>query len=266
MKSPLSIFRSALFLTTLMLPNARAEEVPQTAQELSSRLSAVVQDGSTAVRLKLEMKPSASGTKTVLQLQIKSRRTKTSTDILYQVLWPKERKGEAFLLHKTDGQAFSGATFVPSNTLRPLSAASLQEGIFGSDLAYADLVENFYAWGNQTITGTETIDRTPCQILESKPGKGDSSSYGWVRSWIDAKKLVPLRIEKYLPSGQLARRIDTTRVAKNDADRPVPATFIVQRAGQESVTELEGSNSKHGVTYTDADFTPEALSTITSPK
>ena len=89
----------------------------------------------------------------------------------------------------------------------------MKEAFFGSDLSYEDLVENFFAWDNQAIVGTETVDRVPCQILESKPGKGDRSSYAKVRSWIDVKRLVPLRVEKYLASGQLARRIDTT-VAK----------------------------------------------------
>ena len=90
----------------------------------------------------------------------------------------------------------------------------MKDAVFGSDLTYADLIENFFAWEHQTIVGTETVDRVPCQILESKPGKGDRSIYGRVRSWIDLKRLVPLRVEKYFESGQLARRIDTTRVAE----------------------------------------------------
>ena len=131
--------------------------------------------------------------------------------------------------------------------------------MLGSDLSYEDIVGNFFAWPQQAIVGTDTVDRVACQILESKPGKGDSSSYARVRSWIDMKRIVPLRVEKYSASGQLVKRIDTTRVAEDDTDRKVPASFIVQRPGQASVTELEGSNSKHDVSYSDADFTPAAL-------
>ena len=64
----------------------------------------------------------------------------------------------------------------------------------------------------------------------------------------------------------MARRIETTRVAEDDTDRLVPASFSVQRPGKDSVTELEGSKSRHGVTFTDADFTPEGLKTMTTPK
>ena len=59
--------------------------------------------------------------------------------------------------------------------------------------------------------------------------------------------------------------IETTRVAKDDTDRPVPASFSVRRAGQNSTTDLEGSNSRHDVTLSDADFTPEGLVPCPAP-
>ena len=60
------------------------------------------------MRLRLEVKQPADTTKISLQLQIKERRTRTATDLVYQVLWPKERKGEAVLLHKADGSPPTG--------------------------------------------------------------------------------------------------------------------------------------------------------------
>lgn len=254
--TPRAILRTFALAAALFIPLARAEDAV-TAQSLSSRLASAVQDGSSSVRLKMEI--TAGGNKTAFQLQIKSRRTKAATELIYQVLWPKERKGESFLLRKPAGQAVSGAVFTLPDSLKTLSSSQMQEGIFGSQLTYEDVTQNFFAWEKQAITGTETVDRVSCQILESKPGQGDRSSYGLVKSWIDVKKMTPLRIEKYLPSGQLASRIDTTRVAKDDTDRPVPASMTVRRAGQTSVTEIEGSNSKHDVKFQDSDFTPEAL-------
>ena len=229
--NPLTVCQSALLALALLILPGQAQEAAPTAPELARRLSTALQDGSSAVRLKLEMKAAAGAPKSVLQLQIKSRRTPASTEVLYQVLWPKERKGESFLLRKSGHQAASGTVFVPPANTQSLSASQMQEGIFGSDLAYEDLVDNFYGWESQTLAGTETVDRVLCQILESKPGKGERSSYARVRSWIDPKKMVPLRIEKYAASGQVARRIDTTRVSKDDAGRSVPSTFSVVRGG-----------------------------------
>lgn len=258
--------RAAFLVVTALLSDAGAQDAAPTAQSLASRLSSNVQDGSSAVRLKMNFQQPGGGAKTVLQLQAKARRTKAGTDIIYTVLWPKERKGESFLLRKPADRSASGTTFAPPDSLRPIASSQMKEAVFGSDLSYEDLVDNFFGWDHQAIVGTETVDRVSCQILESKPGKGDRSSYGRVRSWIDVKRMVPLRVEKYLASGQLARRIDTTRVAKDDTDRPVPASLDVRRPGQNSVTEIEGSNSRHDVTYSDADFTPDALRELANPK
>ena len=61
----------------------------------------------------------------MLQLQIKARRTKTATDVVYQVLWPKERKGESFLLRRTEDSAPSDQVMVICEksgvTLTPIS-------------------------------------------------------------------------------------------------------------------------------------------------
>jgi hypothetical protein len=141
----------------------------------------------------------------------------------------------------------------------------LKEAFFGSDLSYQDVIENVFAWEDQRIVGAEVLNRVSCVILESSPGKGGSSIYGRVRSWIDAHRLVPLRVEKYLPSGQLARRIDTTRVATDDKGRFIPADLTVRGPREDSVTDLDGSRIRHDVAYTDHDFTPEGLTEMLAP-
>lgn len=260
-----SRLQAALLAGTLLLSPAGAQDAsPVTAQELAARLSANVQDGTSSVRVKMDIRASADAPKTTLQLLIKARRTQTSTDVVYQVLWPKERKGESILLRRSGDRAPSGAYFMPPDTQRTISSAQMKEAVFGGDLAYADLIENFFSWNHQTLAGTEVVDRVTCQILDSKPGAGDRSIYGRVRSWIDVKRLVPLRVEKYSESGQLVRRIDTTRVAEDDTDRKVAASLMVRRAGHDSVTEIEGSKSRHDVTLPDSEFTPEGIRALSA--
>ena len=104
-----------------------------------------------------------------------------------------------------------------------------------------------------------------CTIIESRPGKGERSTYGSVRSWIDTRRMVPLRVEKYSGSGQLLRRIDTTRVVA-DAGHQIPANLTVRRARQNSSTDLDGSRIRHDVNYTDADFTAEGIKQVSSPR
>lgn len=252
----------ALLGSMLLVPVIKAQEGAPSARDLAAQLSHIIQDGSSVLRLKMDISKPGGGGKTVLQIQVKSQRTKSATDLVYQILWPKDRKGESFLLRKSSGRAPGGSLFTPPGSLVPLTAARMKDSVFGSDLSYDDLLENFFAWENQASVGTEVVDRVPCQILESKPGKGDGTGYSKVRSWIDTKRMVALRVEKFAGSGKLAKRIDTTRVSKDDTGNSIGSSFSLQRAGQDSVTEIEGSNSKHGMTFSATDFSPEALRTL----
>lgn len=257
MKTSRLIFALILALAST-LPAAETA-APMTASELAARLSALRQDGSSYVRLRLEIN---GAKKETLQLQIKQRRTKGATEVVYQVLFPKERKGESVLLRKLGNRPATGSIFTPPGTVRPID--DLKDSLLGSDLSFEDVVEDFFAWDQQTLVGTEDVDGVACQILESKPGQAERSTYTRVRTWIDARRLVPLRIEKYAGS-QLVRRIDTTRVV-TDAGHPIPANLTVRSPRSGTSSDLDGSRIKHDVPYTDRDFTPEGLKEVAIPR
>ena len=231
-----------------------AEPAPpaMSAAELADQLD-VVSQGRALIRTKLEVR-SLEGAKRVLQLQIKQRRTKTTTDLVYQVLWPDEHKGEAVLLLQAHGVA-KGSVIVPQQPVRAIKASQMNEGLFDSDLSYQDAVENFFAWKKQALVGSETINGVNCQILESKPDSSSVSIYAKVRSWIDPQRFVPMRIEKYSSSGELVRRIDVTRVARDEKHHPIPASLTVHGPRKNSVTEFNGARIDQDVQFTDADFT-----------
>ena len=262
--SPAALPALAACLTLLLSPIAPAAEpdagAPSAAQ-LANRLSDK-ESGTSYVRLRMEI---AGPKKSAIQVQIKSRASRGSADVVYQILWPKERKGESVLLHRAGGRGATGVIFTPPDQTRNLEAAQMRDSLFGSDLSYEDVIENFFAWEQQAITGTETVDRVPCQILESKPGKSGHSTYASVRSWIDPKRLVPLRVEKYNAAGKLVRRIDTTRVMNDDEGKPVPSNLSVRGPGGESVTDLNGGKISHHITFPDADFTPEGIKQTVIP-
>lgn len=261
MKIPRSIL--ALVLATC---SASAAEAPApSGKDLAARLSSLQQDGSSFVRLKLAAKP-AGNPKFSLQLQIKQRRSAKSTEVVYQVLWPKERAGEAVLLRQSGNQPASGSLFVPPGTVKTLDASQMKESLLGTDLSYADVLENFFAWENQTIVGAETVNRVNCQVLESKPGKGQHSNYTAVRTWVDIKRLVPMKIEKYQSGAALVRSIETTDVATDDMGRSVPANLVASSPQKGSSTELTGSKLKHGVAFSDSEFTAEGMKDLAVPK
>ena len=272
MNSPARLLRlmtfrlaSAALGCALAVFSATAADTPPaiSATDLAAKLSTLQQDGASYVRLRLEVKQPPGTTKTALQIQIKQRRTRNATEVVYQVLWPKERKGEGILLRKIGDRPATGSYFLPPDTVRTIE---MKEPLFGSDLTCEDVIENFFAWEHQAIVGTEVVDRVNCHILESKPGKGQRFSSASVRTWVDTRRIVPLRVENYSASGEVLRRIDSTKVATDDEHRHIPANLSVRGRRQDSVTELDGSRIVHGVAYTDRDFTPEALKELTTPK
>jgi outer membrane lipoprotein-sorting protein len=245
---------AAICLSFVALPiSALAAE---SASDLAAALRAK-QEGSTFVRVRMQL-----GSGENFQLQIKSRVSRDTSDIVYQMLFPKERKGEAVLLHRSGGR-FTGTLFIPPNAVRSIVSGQINQPLFGSDLSYEDIIESPYWWSQQAIVGTEVIDNTPCQILESKPGKGHNSSYSSVKTWVDPRRFVPLRIEKYGASGKLVRRINTTRIVLDGGDS-IPANLSVQ-GPRGTTTEIDGSRIKRGVTYKDIEFTVDGLKQLSAP-
>lgn len=249
------------FLPLMAALSLHAADAPagMSAAQLAAKMSALQKDGSALVKLKLDTGGSTT------QVQIKQRRGGGSTDLVYQVLWPKERMGEGVLLRKSGG-SFSGASRTLPDNVKNLDGGELKDSLLGSALSYADVVENFFDWDQQTIVGTEVVDRATCQILESKPGKGERSPYAAVRTWVDTRRFVPLKIEKYGAGGQAVRRITATRVVTDDMGRHIPANLTIQNLQTGATTELDGSRLKHGVTFSDQDFTAEGIKNTAAPK
>src|SRR5262245_57114190 len=120
-------------LTLAFSSHASESSSPMAANDLASRLSALRQNGASYVRLRMEIK---GATNEILQIQIKERRTKESLEVVYQVLYPKERKGESVLFRKIGNHPATGSIFMPPNTLNPIE--DLKAPLFGSDLSYED--------------------------------------------------------------------------------------------------------------------------------
>jgi hypothetical protein len=249
--------RFAIVAAALCFTAAQAQEPAATAisaEELASRLNTALL-GSAQIRTQLEVR-NLAGSKRVLQLQIKQRRTKTATDLAYRVLWPNESKDQVVLLHQDAGRAPSGSIILPHQPARAIESSQMGDGLFDSDLSYQDAVENVYGWKEQATVGSEPINGVNCQILESRPGSSSVSIYAKVRSWIDPQRLVPLRIEKYSASGELIRRIDITRVIRDQRHQAIPSSLVVHGPRKNTVTEFNGARINQDVNFTDADFTP----------
>jgi hypothetical protein len=238
---------SSLIILVMLSAAVGAPGAEWTAPRLAQAMAEAVEDGDAIARIKMTTPETG-----VLQIRIKSHRGGSKAAVAYEILWPNERKGEGFVLRQSGGGAAQGAFKTASGEVSKLGASELSEPFFATALAYADAIENFFRWKNQSLSATEAVGKTDCIVLESKTGAGETSIYSKVRSWIDPDRMVTMRVEKYDKAGQLARRIETTQVAKDDRGRHVPAGMSVKAGAK--VTEIDGVNVRHDVTHSDADF------------
>jgi len=236
-----------LALLLIALP-VRADDGALNASQLAAKMATLVEDGDSTARVRMK---NSDGQ--VLQVQIKSRRVAGGALTFYEILWPQERKGEKVVLRQSKGSWPQGEKISAGGQRSSVGRAEWTDGIFGTDLSHADAVENFFLWPKQELAGKEPVGRTECVILESRPA--GNSPHGKVRSWIDTGKWTVMRVEKYDTAGKLLRTITTTQVAKDDKDRNIPAGMTATSAKGTS-TEIDGSNIRHDVSLSDADFAP----------
>ena len=217
---------------------------------------------STGFFLKMSMEVAAAGqAKSSLNVQVKGRRLGTTTDLLYQIQWPKDRKGEGVLIHWKDGKFDSGYTYKPGGDVVPLTRKDLLNPMFGSELTLLDTDMGFWDWEKQSDKGTGKVGKADCRIIDLEPANSRPDGYRRVRAWIDPAKLVPMKIEKFTDEG-LARVIVTTDIAKTDDGRFIPKEYTVGRSEAGPATKISGTKQEL-VEFEDAQFTPEAMKVIT---
>jgi hypothetical protein len=245
---------AATFLSVLPLAAQQAE---LSAAQYIAAVKAAAPQGACFIRVEMEH-ATAGGAGQKLQVQIKRRDLGAGkAEHLYQVLFPKERRGESVLL-RINGSKFSGAEFLPGKSVTPLKASDRHDPLLGTDLTVDDLMADFLDWTDQKIVGQEKVDGTACVIIESSDGSSK------VKSWVDQKRYVAMKAEVYSP--KLRRTIHSVTARQVSSGRYAPVKFSVTTAANGSTTQVKGSDFQDDITYTDADFTEEAMQQLTRPK
>lgn len=255
--------RYALLIAALLPALCLAQEKNPTAPQLIAAVKAARPPGSLYARLRMEHK-GAGGRSEVLQVQLKRRQTADGSETLYQLLFPKERKGEALLL-RVKGGAFSGALFAPGQGRRALKPSDRTMGVFGTALTIDDAVAEFLDWPQQETVGKEKEGGVPCTVVESRAPKSSASPIKRVKSWIDDARLTAMKAEFFRSGDQPARTVITHKVMRGSTGYYAPVSFTVTDHATGAATKVEGVRSDRDVTFTDADFSDAAMEAIASP-
>lgn len=243
----------------LLFLSAGAASAILTAKDLIEKVEQARRTSGFRIRARLIRTTTDSKKPEIQQLLIKGRRQGETTQVLYQVLWPKAAAGRALLVETSADGKIGGFLFDPPAAPVPLTPTTMTRPLFGSDLTVEDVAEAFWRWPSQVLAGEATVSGRLCQILESRPGGGEEGDTSLVKSWIAPDIALPLRIEKFGRDGRLARSFVTAKIVKQSAGHWAAAILVVQTADGHSRTVLEGSRSDRDIEIPAEQFTVQAI-------
>jgi outer membrane lipoprotein-sorting protein len=130
---------------------------------------------------------------------------------------PSDVKGTSFLSYSyADGSADSQWIYLPAlKRVKRIASDNRNESFMGSDFTYDDMGTRKVSADTHSLIGEETIDSTPCYVVESIPVDKDEQ-YARTVSWIIKDEWIGLKKEFYLSDGTLAKRLTIDSYEKID--------------------------------------------------
>lgn len=101
----------------------------------------------------------------------------------------------------------------PTDRIITISGHLLKQSVMGSDLSYEDITDNskFSDQYNATVNGVEKIDDYNCYVVELT-AKVENITYFKRKIWVDQKRWLPLKEERYAKSGKPLKRSEVLEV------------------------------------------------------
>jgi hypothetical protein len=247
--------RTYIFACMICLASQAAPgQTNYTAPQLVAAVKAARPQGD--VQIRVSMKQAGKPT---LQVQVRRRTAANGDDLhLYQLLFPKPRKGEGLALRVAPNGRFSGWSFIPGGKPVALTPADRTKGLFGTDVLIEDLLAEFLDWSNHTSKEKVKLGSADCTVVESIPPKAGTIQR--VVSTIEDERLYPRKVEVFGSDNKLLRTVETRKVMRSKSKYYVPVEFSVVNQATGSRTDVAGVGLQDDVTFTDDDFSDAALS------
>ncbi len=147
---------------------------------------------------------SRSGTRTITS----KAWVKGQDNSFVEYLSPAREKGKKML--RLDDKLWN---YIPEPTDRiiTISGHLLRQSVMGSDLSYEDITDNKGLLDIYTaeVSGSEMFNESDCFVIELK-AKTDGVTYNRRKVWVDKKRFLPVREERFAKSGKLLKRTEIT--------------------------------------------------------
>lgn len=158
-----------------------------------------------------------------------------------QIMWfllPADVKGSSFLRISHEDRDDDMWIYLPAfSKVRRIASHAKKGNFMGSDFSYEDLGDRkLNDYNYNLIKEEEIINDKPCWVIESIPGKGVTTDYAKIVSWIWKDDFFPIKEEFYDKKGNLKKikRVQTQRVDKYW----VPQRILMEDIKSNHKTEL----------------------------
>jgi outer membrane lipoprotein-sorting protein len=139
-----------------------------------------------------------SGAKSELAFSERSKRLGPGiAESLVRFTAPPDLAGAGFLqIQKNDGDDDRSLYLPDLKRSRRISGSLRASAFMGTDLSYADLDRRDLRDSTATLTGSETIGKYDCFVVDAVPKRADSQ-YSHAELWIRKDNYVPLQMKFY---------------------------------------------------------------------
>lgn len=142
---------------------------------------------------------------------------------LVEYLTPPRQKGVKMLKLGDDLWIY---TPEPTDRIVTISGHMLRQSVNGSDLSYEDITESksLVDAYDAVVTGQDTIDGSVCWVVELTARQEDVTYYSR-KLWVDIRRWLPLKEERYARSGKLLKRTGILDLFQQDG-RWIPRKML----------------------------------------
>jgi hypothetical protein len=268
-QNPICRILMAMIFCALPLCGITQDNAGDPAQRGTELAKRVLQKQSTSgflirARAVVGENPDDPALSSVLQVRIVGRREKSTSQVLYQILWPTSRKGTSLVLELGPQSKISGFLFVPPDRITPITDSLLTAPFAGTAMTIEDLAENYWHWPSQRIVGQGRAGERRCTILESRAPQETPSAYTTVRSCI--ARNAPLWVEKFTADNHLVKRITFEISSREQTGQASRLAMVVEGNAKSQHTRVEFLKSERNIKISPDEFSVERLKSLIAAK
>jgi len=194
----------------------------------------------------------------VFQISVLQKRLGQNTNMLWSVTDPPQARMRILVEAPIQGRTTVWLASQEKTGAVVLSPKRWAEAILGSHVSIEDLVEDYFSWPKQAVTGEELAGDKMCYVLRSEPDDQHPSAYATVLSWIDQAALVPLRILKK-PLGSGAQKEVVCRVVRQSNGHWAASNIEFRTLGSSGSTKILFTGGSENARVKDSEVDPKLV-------